>query len=379
MKDTRKRRVLILENAIDVTGGLKSVLNSSTRLQDDFEFTIALPVRSRCFSFVQAYHIRAIEFPFYELSKNILSWIFYFPVLLRNTIKLKRLVTQLKIDLIIANDFYNLLPCSLRLVGGTVPFVCFVRFLPDRFPKILVKFWTFLNAKYSARIIAVSEAVKKQIRSGREVEVVYDGVVNSVDTSPEADEPITLSPTILYLSNLIEGKGQQYALESFKPLAKKYPEWRLRFVGGDMGLKKNKAYAAYLVNRAAELNIREQVEWKPFQENVQKEYCAASIVLNFSDSESFSLTCLEAMTAGRPVIATNSGGPDEIIDTMQNGILVPVGDVTAMTGAMDLLIANPEMREKIGKAARDHVLSKFASRNTCDQLRAIYLNSMNSK
>ena len=84
------------------------------------------------------------------------------------------------------------------------------------------------------------------------------------------------------------------------------------------------------------LNVKSrcQVEWHAFAEKISEEYLDAAIVLNFSESESFSLTCLEAMFYGRPVIATRSGGPSEIIDHNESGILVDVKDVDAMANAM---------------------------------------------
>ena len=377
MNERTKKKILILENAVDITGGFKSIINSSIVLKDDFDFVIAVPDNSRCIEYAKSRGIQVVEFPYYELSKNIFSWFIYLPFLLINTVRLKRFVRQMNIDLIIANDFYNLLPCSNRFFGGKVPYVCFVRFLPNRFPNILVNAWSRLNAFYATHIIVVSEAVKRQLKSDNKIRVVYEGLPKSMrENLNGAETNIEPSQTILYLSNYINGKGHQYALESFQPLAAKYPAWKIRFVGGDMGMRKNKAYKEYLINRATELNIHEQVEWKAFEENVNKEYLSASIVLNFSDSESFSLTCLEAMSAGRPVIATDSGGPSEIIDTMQNGILVPVGDISAMTKAIDFLISHSEMRENMGKAAHMHIQSKFGHENTFEKLRIVYLESM---
>jgi glycosyltransferase involved in cell wall biosynthesis len=370
-----KEKILILENAIDVTGGLKSILNSSVALRSKFEFILVLPTNSRCIGYAKSFNVQVIELPFRELSKNIFSWIFYIPTLLLNTIRLNRLVDQLKIDLIIANDFYNLLPGSYRLFGGTVHYVCYVRFLPNRFPKILVKAWSTIHRKYAAKIIAVSEAVKSQLVQDEKIQVVHEGLPPITGASP--GKTIDPSLTLLYMSNFIEGKGQQYALQSFEPLAKKYPAWRLRFVGGDMGLEKNVHYKNSLKRLAEELKIQNQIEWSEFKENVQLEYLSASIVLNFSNSESFSLTCLEAMAAGRPVIATASGGPVEIIDTMENGMLVPVGDISAMTQAMDYLMANSEIRLRMGMEAFNHVQSKFSNSNTYDKLRKIYETSIN--
>lgn len=98
------------------------------------------------------------------------------------------------------------------------------------------------------------------------------------------------------------GKGQDFALQSFAQVHETLPNWKLRLVGGDMGLKKNRDYIAKLKREAKRLNMERKIEWIAFTEDVELEYKQADIVLNFSESESFSITCLEALYFGRPLI-----------------------------------------------------------------------------
>ena len=146
----------------------------------------------------------------------------------------------------------------------------------------------------------------------------------------------------------------------------------MRFVGGDMGLQKNKDFKQYLIAHAISLGLGAQVEWHAFAEKISQEYLNAAIVLNFSESESFSLTCLEALFYGRPVIATRSGGPSEIIDHNESGILVDVKDVTAMAKAIDDLISSPEKRELMSRTAYERVRKKFSHENTVQKLGEVY-------
>lgn len=150
----------------------------------------------------------------------------------------------------------------------------------------------------------------------------------------------------------------------------------MRFVGGDMGLKKNKDYRKELVEISKQLNVESSIEWRDFSEEISEEYLAASFVLNFSESESFSLTCLEAMFYGRPVIATRSGGPTEIIDHNESGILVDLQDIPAMANAMDYLISNPLEKERLGRVAYNRVRKKFSFENTIGQLGKVYAQAL---
>ena len=127
-----------------------------------------------------------------------------------------------------------------------------------------------------------------------------------------------------------------------------------------MGLEKNKKFKEELMMQSISLGISEQVEWMGFADQMKDEYLNASFINNFSDSESFSLTCLEALYFGRPVIATRCGGPEEIIDENESGYLVPMDDVKAMSQAMRQLMSNRDLIEKMGQVGYEAVRRKFS-------------------
>jgi glycosyltransferase involved in cell wall biosynthesis len=70
-------------------------------------------------------------------------------------------------------------------------------------------------------------------------------------------------------------------------------------------------------------------------------------------------TIIEAMSCGLPVIASAVGGVPDLI-TEESGILVPPGDVNALTGAMHQLAVNPELRRRMGREARRHYEQLFS-------------------
>jgi glycosyltransferase involved in cell wall biosynthesis len=162
-------------------------------------------------------------------------------------------------------------------------------------------------------------------------------------------------------------------------IAKDHPQWKLRFVGGDMGLEKNKEFKRELIEMSEMLKLKDSVEWGDFSERISDEYLAAAFVLNFSESESFSMTCLEAMFYGRPVIATRSGGPSEIIDQNESGMLINLQDTSAMFNAMDYLIRHPRIREQMGKFAYARVREKFSFENTIGKLGEVYQEALRKR
>jgi glycosyltransferase involved in cell wall biosynthesis len=83
------------------------------------------------------------------------------------------------------------------------------------------------------------------------------------------------------------------------------------------------------------------------------------VYVNSSISEGVSLTILEAMAAGLPVVATCVGGTPEILDATC-GCLVPARDSGAIAGALFHLQGRPELRAELGSAARRRVVERFS-------------------
>jgi len=195
---------------------------------------------------------------------------------------------------------------------------------------------------------------------------------NNVTYEPSSNK------VILYPANYIKGKGQEYALKSFALIHRKYPEWKLRFVGGDMGLKKNKVFKESLGIESRLLGLENQVEFLDFSEDLDVHYRSAAFVVNFSESESFSMTCLEALYYGRAVVATKCGGPQEIIDEGNTGLLVELRSVQGMAAAIEFLICHPEERQLMGQKGYSDVRQRFSFENTGRKLFDMYNSALSN-
>jgi glycosyltransferase involved in cell wall biosynthesis len=96
------------------------------------------------------------------------------------------------------------------------------------------------------------------------------------------------------------------------------------------------------------------------------------VVLSTSDSEGSPNSVLEAMAAGRPVVATDVGGTRDLIRHGIEGFLVPSGDVAAITEALRGLAVEPELRRLIGKAGRLRAQELFSPAAVSQQLVIMY-------
>jgi glycosyltransferase involved in cell wall biosynthesis len=371
--DISKPRILVIENSIEVTGALKSITRTAYDLREFFEFQFILPKKSRGRSWVEKLGFTEIhELPMIEISKRFSSLLFYVPFLVFNTISLLKIVRREKVVLIHVNDLYNLLPVLLCIMGIKVPYVCHIRFMPDRFPKWLFNFWFRLHLRYARYIVVVSQSLKNMLPAHPKLVLIHNELPID-ERYPDFKKPINkTSKYFLYLSNIIEGKGQNYALEVFAKIHESLPDWKLRFVGSDMGLLKNKIYKDALKFRSNSLDVSNKIEWAEFTDDVESEYKHADIVLNFSESESFSITCLEALYYGRPLIATDCGGPAEIIDHMESGWLVKNRDTEEMADAMLSLATDELLRERFAKQGRVRSREKFSVEKTSLRLRELY-------
>ena len=364
-----RNKILIIENSIAITGSLQAVLRTSIALRNKYEFIFILPAKSQAAHLITENKFKLYERSLYELNKSFTSILFYVPRLIRSAYHVKMIVRREGISIVHVNDFYNLIMPLCRLSGSRTCYLCYVNFVPTRFPFLLRKLWIGSHFLFSSKVVAVSNYVLKQLPLHKKIVCIPNALP---DESIGQDTIMKKKEIILFLGNFINGKGQDLAIKAFATFAPLYPRWKLKFVGGDMGLKKNKVYKSDLQNIAIKLGIEGQIEMTGFAKDVAREYREAAISLNFSLSESFSLTVQEAMFYGCPIIATRSGGPSELIEDGYSGLLVPLNDIEKMSTAIHFLINNPAERERLRTNAALSIRERFHKSKTIDLLDQAY-------
>lgn len=123
-----------------------------------------------------------------------------------------------------------------------------------------------------------------------------------------------------------------------------------------------------------DLGLEGRVRWRgavPADE-VAERLREADIFLHASHSEGISNAVLEAMACGLPVVCTDAGGMREAVRDGIDGLVVPVRDVEAMAEALVKLARDPELRRRMGEAARQRVLEEFTLEKQTREWRALY-------
>ena len=102
-------------------------------------------------------------------------------------------------------------------------------------------------------------------------------------------------------------------------------------------------------------------------------YAGADVVVSPSViPDAFSRVVLEAMAAGRAVVATAVGGTPELIEDGESGLLVPRHDPAALAAAIERLLDDPALAARLGAAARRRVQTRFAPEASVERLLALY-------
>jgi glycosyltransferase involved in cell wall biosynthesis len=163
---------------------------------------------------------------------------------------------------------------------------------------------------------------------------------------PVASELSTVrSPLIVTAGTLVPNKGHSRLIAAFAPLAERRPDWRLHIYG------RGPEHAS-LQDQIDSLGLRGRIELMGFTRQFKGVLDHASLFALASHYEGFGMVLVEAMSRGLPVVSFDCPtGPRHVISHGSDGLLVPDGDVAAMTEALDSLIVDPGRRAEMATAA----------------------------
>ncbi len=152
---------------------------------------------------------------------------------------------------------------------------------------------------------------------------------------------------IVQVSRLEAGKGHRLHLDALGQL-RQVPGWVAWMVGGAQRPFEVR-YLAELEARVAALGIADRVRFVGERSDVGQVLAAADIYCQPNlEPEPFGIVFIEALSAGLPVVSTNLGGPNEVVDE-SCGVLVSVGDVPALAAVLERLIREGDARRTLGR------------------------------
>ena len=208
--------------------------------------------------------------------------------------------------------------------------------------------------------------------AGGRIEVIENGI--EVDRyQPAMDRAglrrrLGLEPTRFYVINVARHhpvKDQATLLRGFAAIAVQRADMDLLLVG-DGPLRND------FQRLAVDLRIVDRVKFLGVRRDVPDLLRASDIFALTSVSEAASLTLLEAMAAGLPVIVTDVGGNPEIVRHGCDGLLVARGDASGVAEALEQLLDHPERAAALGRSGRLRVQERYRLERTVDAYRKLY-------
>ena len=364
-------KVLLIDNSVTVTGAFRSIRGFIHSLENYVHFYYAVP--SGCWTNVKDIpHGRLQRFSFLELRKS-LSVLWYLPHLILNTIKASVFIQRHSINIVHVNDLYNMMGIGIKVLHPKIKLIYHVRLLKSGYAGIPFPIWVWFIKKFANAIICVSGAVEKDIAIiNKRVHKIYDGL--PMRWMANAKQPAEENAVVrfLYVGNYIPGKGQDLALRAIEIAAGKVTNIEFKFIGQHGQNHSSSKYFSELRRFVEDKMLNNIVELAGYSNNILSEMAACDAVLNFSQSESFSMVCLESLACKRGIIASKSGGPEEIIRNGLNGLLVDKNNIEEMAEAIVYLASSEDTRKMFSKNAHIDFETKFNLNVLSKKLLAVY-------
>jgi glycosyltransferase involved in cell wall biosynthesis len=262
---------------------------------------------------------------------------------------------------------------AAKLAG--VPAIVSTRHNEDRFREH--PFFIFLNhliAPLHQRVIVISKALGfytarlEGVNPARIAPIYYGLPFADLPRPGEVRREFHLpadAPVIGTVGRLTEQKGQRTLLHAFARVLGDHPGAYL-FIVGEGELRST------LQTLAQELDIAGRVIFTGYRDDAPRLMADFDVVAVPSLWEGFGLVLLEAMNAGRPVVASRVSAIPEIVLDGETGLLVPPDDAEALAAALGRLLGDHALAGEMGRRGRERLRSHFSVERMVDETEALY-------
>lgn len=223
-----------------------------------------------------------------------------------------------------------------------------------------------VSCGFASAVVAVSdndrrELIARGLCAPGKVSVIHNAYSKGLDQvapPPNAD-------VIGFVGRLADQKGCEFLIRAVPKVLAKHPGARFVIVGD--GLER-----ARLEQLAGDLRVSAVVEFAGYQAEPSRLIKAMDVVVIPSIYDPFPLVTLEVMALGRPIVGSAVGGIPEAVDDGATGLLVPPRDPEAIATALIKLLDEPDVRGRMGSAARARAMRDFSPETITAQYAALY-------
>jgi len=228
------------------------------------------------------------------------------------------------------------------------------------------------------KFIAVSDAVAKHLENNKRIPrdkiiVIRNGrdlsrfkpVTPAMAAEARAELSLNGQPVVLMLARFSAEKGHTLLIDSVRLLVRRWPQLIVLLAGDGPEEAEIKA-------RCVQYGLRGNVVFLGYRTDTLKLFAAADVVALPSRIEGLPLVAVEALAAGRPVVATAVGGTPEVVVHEETGLLVPPDNSVRFAEALDRLLSDPELRARLGTRGRALVEERYDVQTQIERTIALY-------
>jgi glycosyltransferase involved in cell wall biosynthesis len=378
-------RILYAHNNADLYGSSRSLMRLLKTLdRSRFHPLVVLPETGLLKDALEAQGVEVVVHPGLSVisrpvfhSWRLILFFFKFPL---SVLFLWRMIRRRHVDLVHTNNGVVLSP-ALAAWLARVPHVWHAR---DWFQEFR-SFWPVYAAymqRFSNKIIAISHAVASQFPSRKNVVVIHNGFSLAEFQVPvdrlrdEFRKQHGLGDTLVVgcVGRIkMVRKGQEILVQATALLKQRGVFIKALIVGAPAPIPGNEIHLIRLKEMAVELQIQDRVVFAGELTDTRPAYAAMDIfTLTSVQPEPLGGVISEAMCMGLPVIATNVGGPPDLVVEGVTGFLVPPGDPKALADAIEKLARDPALRQSMGRAGVERIRTDFSLPDMAAKFQRLY-------
>jgi len=185
------------------------------------------------------------------------------------------------------------------------------------------------------------------------------------------------APLLITVARLVPHKGQDETIRAVASLAGEFPDLHYVMVGEGHDEERLKGLAR-------ELGVAEKIIFAGHlsESELPEAYATSTLYVGLSridreiNAEGFGISFVEAGASGVPSVAGDSGGVRSAVRDGETGIVVPPRDPAALRSALERLLADPQLRRKLGAAGRDRARTHFSWEMVTDATLAAYAEAL---
>lgn len=175
------------------------------------------------------------------------------------------------------------------------------------------------------------------------------------------------------VANVRNSKGYEYFIRAARMVAASIPQARFVAIGDA-----DTSSSSSLLSLNRELGLENRLSFVGFRRDVERVLADLDVFVLSSISEGFSLATIEAMAAGKPVVVTRSGGPEEIVSDRVTGLLVPPADPAALAAGICELLNDSALASALGERAQAMVRNRFSLDKMVSEYTSVYERCLSS-